>query len=252
MKLFVGLGNPGAKYEANRHNIGFMIVDEIASAHGFTSWRKRFQSQASEGVLNIEKQSAIKCLLLKPMTYMNESGRAVQEAIRFYKIALEDVIVFHDELDLKPGKLKVKSGGGHAGHNGLRSISAHIGNDYMRVRLGIGHPGRKDLVHSYVLRDFAKADQTWLDPLIKEVAKAAPCLAYEDSPNFMNKVALGLNPNKQSVSSSKVNVNADIKQGEKLGKEIKPQATQAEQNQASKNALVEGLMKWRIRDKKQG
>ncbi len=185
MKLYIGLGNPGKKYAYNRHNIGFMIVDEIARQHGFTNWRKRFQGEVAEGQIKGEK-----CLLLKPGTYMNESGRAAGEACRFYKIPLEDVIVFHDELDLRPGKIRVKTGGGFAGHNGLKSLTAHIGNDYIRVRIGIGHPGQKNLVHNYVLRDFAKADAVWLDPLLDAIARAAPHLATGDNANFMNQVAL--------------------------------------------------------------
>ena len=162
MKLWVGLGNPGDKYARHRHNIGFMAVDRIAQAHGFSPWRARFQGLASEGTLAGEK-----ILLLKPQTYMNLSGQSVGEAMRFLKVPLGDVTVIHDEIDLAPGKLKVKSGGGHAGHNGLRSIHAHVGDGYHRVRLGVGHPGHKDAVPSYVLHDFAKADQAWLDDLVR-------------------------------------------------------------------------------------
>src|SRR5689334_22537174 len=158
MRLFVGLGNPGARYARNRHNIGFMAVDEIARRHGFSAWRRRFQGETAEGTLGKER-----IILLKPTTYMNDSGRSVQEALSFFKLALTDVTVFQDELELPPGKLRVKTGGGIAGHNGLRSISAHIGNDYRRVRLGIGHPGVKELVHSYVLADFAKDDAPWVN-----------------------------------------------------------------------------------------
>src|SRR5712691_7361299 len=164
MKLFVGLGNPGAQYAFNRHNVGFMAVDAIAAAHGFPVWRKRFQGMAAEGKLGREP-----VLLLKSGTYMNESGRAVAEAVRFYKLKLDDVIVFHDELDLAPAKVRVKTGGGVAGHNGLRSLSAHIGNDYRRVRLGIGHPGDKALVHNFVLSDFAKADAGWVEAVCRAV-----------------------------------------------------------------------------------
>ena len=153
MQIFVGLGNPGGQYAGNRHNIGFMAVDRIAEAHGFGPWKSRFQGRVAEGRLGGDK-----LLLLKPDTFMNRSGQAVGEAMRFYKLAAEDVTVFHDELDLAPGKCRVKTGGGHAGHNGLRSIHGHIGEAYHRVRLGIGHPGRKELVSGYVLHDFAKAD----------------------------------------------------------------------------------------------
>ncbi len=191
MLLFVGLGNPGPKYAGNRHNIGFMAADEIVRRHSFGPWRRRFQGEVSEGVLASEK-----VLVLKPETYMNESGRAVGEAVRFYKLAATDVVVFHDELDLAPGKMRVKTGGGHAGHNGLRSIDAHIGPAYRRVRLGIGHPGDRDVVHYYVLSDFAKADRDWLLPLLDAVADAAPLLARNDDAGFATRVALLTRPPK--------------------------------------------------------
>jgi PTH1 family peptidyl-tRNA hydrolase len=184
MKLFVGLGNPGAKYARNRHNIGFMAVEAIAGEHGFGPWRAKFQGRLAEGRLGTEK-----VLLLEPQTYMNESGRSVGEAVRFYKFGAEDVVVFHDELDLAPGKVRAKRGGGHAGHNGLRSIHAQIGEAYARVRLGIGHPGDKSKVSGYVLNDFAAADRDWLDPLLERVATAAPRLAEDDLSGFMNAVA---------------------------------------------------------------
>jgi peptidyl-tRNA hydrolase, PTH1 family len=152
--LFVGLGNPGAKYSGNRHNIGFMAVDAIVRRHAFSSWRKKFNSDMAEGKLGGEK-----VLVLKPQTYMNESGRAVGEAVRFHSIPLANVYVFYDELDLEPGKMRVKLGGGAAGHNGIRSIAAHITPEFKRVRLGIGHPGDKDLVMPHVLGDFAKSDR---------------------------------------------------------------------------------------------
>lgn len=184
MKLFVGLGNPGDKYAGHRHNVGFMAVERIADRHGFSQWRRRFQGETAEGTIGGER-----VLLLKPMTYMNESGRAVGEAARFLKIDLQDVIVFHDELDLAPGKVKVKTGGGNAGHNGLRSISAHLGNEFVRVRIGIGHPGSKDAVIHYVLHDFAKADQEWLDPLLDAIADASRRLASGDTARFLTDVA---------------------------------------------------------------
>jgi len=158
VRLFVGLGNPGAKYAHNRHNVGFMALEQIAADHGFSPWRGKFQGAFSEGRLGREK-----VILLKPETFMNLSGQSVGEAMRFYKLEPEDVTVFHDELDLAPRKIRVKQGGGHAGHNGLRSIHQHIGPDYWRVRIGIGHPGHKDRVSGYVLHDFAKADADWLD-----------------------------------------------------------------------------------------
>jgi PTH1 family peptidyl-tRNA hydrolase len=187
MKLFVGLGNPGAEHAFNRHNVGFMAVDAIAAAHGFPGWRKRFQGVAAEGKLGKEQ-----VLLLKPQTFMNESGRAVGEAVRFYKLDLDDVVVFHDELDLATGKVRVKTGGGVAGHNGLRSLTAHIGNDYVRVRIGIGHPGQKELVTGHVLHDFAKADHAWLEPLLSAIAQEAPYLAEGAADKFQSRVAHAL------------------------------------------------------------
>jgi PTH1 family peptidyl-tRNA hydrolase len=187
MKLFVGLGNPGGGYARNRHNVGFMAADRIAARHGFGAWKGKFSGQLAEGHLDGEK-----CLLLKPTTYMNESGRAVGEAMRFYKLAPSDVTVFYDELDLAPGKIRVKSGGGAAGHKGIRSVTAHIGADFRRVRIGIGHPGSKAKVQGYVLRDFAKADAVWLEPLLDALADAAPKLARGDDSGFMNVVALAV------------------------------------------------------------
>jgi peptidyl-tRNA hydrolase, PTH1 family len=184
MKLFVGLGNPGAQYALNRHNVGFMAADAIAANHDFPTWRKRFSGLVAEGKLGREG-----VLLLKPQTYMNESGRSVGEAVRFYKLDLADVIVFHDELDLAPGKVRVKTGGGTAGHNGLRSLTAHIGNDYVRVRIGIGHPGNKALVHNHVLQNFAKADHAWLETLLGAIAEAAPDLARGENDRFQTFVA---------------------------------------------------------------
>ncbi len=187
MRLFVGLGNPGAKYAHNRHNIGFMAVDEIARRHGFAPWRRRFQGMTSEGSLDQEK-----VVLLRPETFMNESGRAVQEAANFFKLGVGDIVVFQDELELPPAKLRVKVGGGIAGHNGLRSISAHVGNDYRRVRLGIGHPGIKELVHGYVLSDFAKSDRDWVEALCAVIADNAGLLANGKDSTFQNKVHLAM------------------------------------------------------------
>ncbi len=184
MKLLAGLGNPGAKYAANRHNIGFMAVDRIAADHGFAPWRAKFQSAMSEGRLGDAK-----VVLLKPQTYMNLSGQALAAALGFYKCDVTDLIVFHDELDLALGKCRVKQGGGHAGHNGLRSIHQHLGPHYTRVRLGIGHPGHKDRVTGYVLSDFAKSDRDWLDDLLRGVADGAPALAAHDTGRFANAVA---------------------------------------------------------------
>lgn len=187
MQLFVGLGNPGPQYSGNRHNIGFMAVDEIARAAGASPWRRRFQGHAAEAVLAGEK-----LVLLKPDTFMNDSGRAVAEALRFFKIPLSDVVVFHDELDLPAAKLRVKTGGGNAGHNGLRSITALCGNDYRRVRMGIGHPGHKDLVHGYVLRDFPKSERPWVDDLCDACADEAALLMRREDAAFASKVHLAM------------------------------------------------------------
>ena len=190
MLLFVGLGNPGPSYEGNRHNIGFMAIDEIARVHGFGPWRARFQGLAAEGRI-----AGAKVLALKPLTFMNESGRAVGEAVRFFKLEPSAVWVFYDELDLVPGKLRVKTGGGAGGHNGIRSIDRHIGPQYHRVRLGIGHPGDKARVHGYVLSDFAKAERSgWLPVLIDAVAREAPALAAGDEARFMSRVSHAVFP----------------------------------------------------------
>ena len=194
MKIFVGLGNPGAKYAGNRHNIGFMALDRIAADHGFGPWKAAFKASVAEGRLGDEK-----VLLVKPQTFMNLSGESVRAAMVFYKLAPAEITVFHDELDLAPGKARVKPGGGHAGHNGLRSIHQHLGTDaYARVRLGIGHPGHKDAVAAYVLNDFAKADQDWLDDLLRGISDGAAALAEGDGARFMNAVALRTAPPRSS------------------------------------------------------
>ncbi|WP_281968409.1 aminoacyl-tRNA hydrolase [Roseovarius nanhaiticus] len=193
MLIFAGLGNPGAKYAGNRHNIGFMALDRIASDHGFGPWKSRFQGLASEGTLAGEK-----VLLLKPATFMNLSGQSVGEAMRFFKLEAPDITVFHDEIDLAPGKVRVKDGGGHAGHNGLRSLHQHIGPHYTRVRMGVGHPGHKDAVPGYVLNDFAKADQGWLDDVLRGCSDGAPHLAAGDGGKFQNAVALRTAPPRSS------------------------------------------------------
>ena len=187
MRLFVGLGNPGAKHAGNRHNIGFRVVEAIAKRHGFAPWRRRFQGVATEGSIGAEK-----VLLLLPGTYMNESGRAVAEAVNFYKLALGDIVVFHDEIELPPAKVRVKTGGGIAGHNGLRSISAHAGNDYRRVRIGVGHPGVKELVHAHVLGDFAKSERAWVETLCDVIADNAELIASGKDSSFQNKVHLAM------------------------------------------------------------
>jgi PTH1 family peptidyl-tRNA hydrolase len=198
MRLLVGLGNPGSEHVGNRHNIGFMVVQEIARRHGFPPWRRRFQGVATEGSIGPER-----VLLLLPGTYMNESGRAVGEAAHFYKLALSDIAVVHDELDLLPGKVRVKAGGGVAGHNGLRSITAHVGNDYRRVRVGIGHPGDKSRVYGYVLSDFAKDERPWVAALAEVIADNVGLLARGEDNTFQNKVHLamqakGFEPKKSS------------------------------------------------------
>ena len=187
MRLLVGLGNPGPEHARNRHNVGFMVVQAIARRHGIGPWRRRFQGVAAEGPLAGER-----VLLLLPGTYMNESGLAVAEAAHFYKLGADDIAVFHDEIDLPPAKVRVKTGGGVAGHNGLRSISSHIGNDYRRVRIGVGHPGVKDLVQPYVLGDFAKAERPWVEALCEIVAENAGLIARGEDASFQNKVHLAM------------------------------------------------------------
>jgi peptidyl-tRNA hydrolase, PTH1 family len=187
MLLFVGLGNPGERYVANRHNIGFMVVQTIAKRHGIAPWRRKFQGVAVEGTIDGER-----LLLLLPGTYMNESGRAVAEAAHFYKLEAGQVVVFHDEAELPPGKVRLKLGGGNAGHNGLRSISEHIGNDYRRVRLGVGHPGDKNMMENYVLQDFAKSERPWVEALCDIVADNADLLIEGKDSTFQNKVHLAM------------------------------------------------------------
>ncbi|HEY2137405.1 MAG TPA: aminoacyl-tRNA hydrolase [Xanthobacteraceae bacterium] len=202
MRLLVGLGNPGTQYVGNRHNIGFMVVEEIARRHGFGPWRRRFQGVTAEGLIGTER-----VLLLLPGTFMNDSGRAVAEAAHFYKLGLGDIVVLHDEIELPPAKVRVKTGGGIAGHNGLRSISAHIGNDYRRVRIGIGHPGAKERVHGYVLGDFGKAEREWVDALAGVIADNAELLAKGADASFQNKIHLAMQakgfvePNKKADAS---------------------------------------------------
>ena len=185
MKLFIGLGNPGVNYALNRHNIGFMVMDQIANDHSFGPWRDKFKGRLCEGKLNSKK-----VLLLKPTTYMNLSGQSVEAAAHFYKLNADQITVFHDELDLAPNKLRIKQGGGHAGHNGLRSIHSHLGSDYVRVRLGIGHPGQKDLVSSYVLHNFSKAEQEQLALLLEGISDGILQLVDDNPSEFMNVVAL--------------------------------------------------------------
>jgi PTH1 family peptidyl-tRNA hydrolase len=187
MLLLVGLGNPGARYVGNRHNIGFMTLEAIAKRHGIGPWRRRFQGVGCEGPIGGER-----VLLLLPGTFMNESGRAVADAAQFYKLTAGDITVFHDEIELPPGKVRVKVGGGIAGHNGLRSITAHVGNDYRRVRIGVGHPGAKDLVEHYVLSDFAKSERGWVEALIDILADNVDLLVRGQGASFQNKVHLAM------------------------------------------------------------
>src|SRR5215469_1544281 len=190
--LIAGLGNPGAEYARNRHNAGFMAADVIHDRYKFAPWRARFQGHIADGTI-----AGRKVHLLKPMTYMNDSGISVGAALRFYKLPLSALVVIHDELDLAAAKLKVKTGGGDAGNNGLRSITAALGPDYRRVRIGVGHPGEKHRVHSHVLSNFSKADEDWLVPMLDAIAEAAVSLAKDDDPGFMNKVAVMLHPNEK-------------------------------------------------------
>jgi len=191
MMILVGLGNPGPRYASQRHNVGFMAVDAVHARHRFGPWRQKFQAEIAEGTLGEER-----VLLVKPLTYMNDSGRAVGEAARFYKVAPADIVVVHDELDLPPGKFRLKAGGGHGGHNGLRSLSQHLGEGYRRLRIGIGHPGSKDAVHNYVLHDFAKSDEKWLAPLLDAIAAEAPLVAAGQDATFANRVHLLVAPPK--------------------------------------------------------
>lgn len=187
--LIAGLGNPGPSYSGHRHNVGFMALDRIAGEHGFPSWRSKFQGEIAEGRIGGKR-----VVLLKPMTYMNESGRSVAEAARFLKVPASDVVVIHDELDLAAGKCRMKLGGGHAGHNGLRSIHAHLGPDYARVRVGIGHPGHKDAVTGHVLHDFSKAELAIIEPVLDGIADGIAKLVDGDDAGFQNAVALRAKP----------------------------------------------------------
>jgi len=243
MKVFVGLGNPGTQYERNRHNVGFMALDRIADVHRFAPWKKRFQALTSDGSLGDER-----VLLIKPQTYMNESGQSVGEALRFLKVPVADLYVFHDELDLAPGKLKVKLGGGNAGHNGLRSISAHVGNEYARIRIGIGHPGAKELVSGYVLHDFAKADAEWLEPMLEAMAKAAGRLASGDSERFQTDVARALQPPKEKKGSGEAGAGepasaSSVREPKPPQKPRGPHPAGERQSKRA-NALAENLEKW--------
>lgn len=196
MLLVVGLGNPGSSHARNRHNIGFMTLDAVCRVHRFARPRKRFQGEAAEGAIDGEK-----IIALKPSTFMNESGRSVGAALRYHRLKTEDVVVLYDEIDLAPGKVRVKRGGGNAGHNGLKSIDDHIGSEYRRVRLGIGHPGNRDRVSGHVLKDFSKADRVWLEKFLDAVADAMPLLIAGDDPGFMTRVALLTQPPREKKAA---------------------------------------------------
>jgi peptidyl-tRNA hydrolase, PTH1 family len=232
MKLFVGLGNPGAKYARHRHNVGYMVLDRSAERAGTAPWRRRFQGETAEASFGRDR-----VVLLKPTTYMNDSGQSVGEAMRFLKIADADVYVFHDEIDLAPGKLKVKAGGGNAGHNGLRSLSAHIGNDYNRVRIGVGHPGVKDAVAHYVLHDFAKAEHEWLEPMLDAIADAAGLLAKGDSARFLTNVARAVRAEESAEEEPE-------RPRQKADAKPKAPPVTGERGAKRAGALAENLKKW--------
>jgi PTH1 family peptidyl-tRNA hydrolase len=236
MKLFVGLGNPGGAYARHRHNVGFMALDRIAERHELGPWRRRFHGLVCDGPIGGRRVT-----LLKPQTFMNDSGRSVGEAQRYLKIAEGDIYVFHDEIDLAPAKLRVKTGGGNAGHNGLRSISAHVGNEYQRVRIGVGHPGSKDLVTHYVLRDFAKADREWLEPMLDAIADAAGRLAAGDEARFLTDVARALQGDGKPGRTTDKPASSEA-----ATKSVPPPvATPAGERQVKRaSALAENLKKW--------
>jgi PTH1 family peptidyl-tRNA hydrolase len=237
MKLFVGLGNPGSAYARHRHNVGAMALDRIAERHGLGPWKKRFHGLVCDGAI-----SGRRALLLKPQTYMNDSGQAVGEAQRYLKIDDPDIYVFHDEIDLAPGKLKVKTGGSNAGHNGLRSISAHIGNEYARVRIGVGHPGSKDLVSGYVLRDFAKADRDWLEPMLDAIAEAAGYLAAGNEPRFLTDVARRLQSGREGDNDETRPAPAETSVSKSASQQAAHPAGESLAKRGS--ALAENLKRW--------
>ncbi|WP_407067110.1 aminoacyl-tRNA hydrolase [Hyphococcus lacteus] len=238
MLLLVGLGNPGEKHARQRHNVGFMAVDEIAEAHGFTTSKSKFQGEVREGILN-GPTGRTKALILKPLTYMNESGRSVGEAARFYKIPPENIIVFYDELDLAPGKLRMKIGGGAAGHNGIRSIDSHIGNEFRRIRIGIGHPGHKAKVTSHVLGDFSKNDQDWLPEMLNAIAASAPMLIGNDNNRFATAVAQKLAPTKPAPKLNKQNTAPKSRAAEQPSTE----AAKSETSKPETNAFASAFQK---------
>ena len=237
MKLLVGLGNPGQKYERNRHNIGFMAVEEIARVHGFAPWRSRFRGKVADGLIEGQK-----CLLLKPETYMNLSGEAVHAAASYYNIPIDNIIVFHDEIDIAAGKLKVKAGGGNAGHNGLKSISQNLGNEYIRVRMGVGRPQNKGDVANFVLKDFAKAEQPWLDEMLASVARHAGKLVGSDLSQFASLVGQDLAPltgGKKSDAGKEPNSDKD-----KSINEVAPRFKKQDTSKPEASALGAALKNW--------
>jgi peptidyl-tRNA hydrolase, PTH1 family len=245
MKLFVGLGNPGSAHARHRHNVGFMALQRIAERHGLGPWKKRFHGLVCDGPIGGRR-----VMLLMPQTFMNDSGRSVGEAQRYLKIAEDDIAVFHDEIDLAPGRLRVKTGGGNAGHNGLRSISAHIGNEYARVRVGVGHPGSREAVVPYVLHDFAKADQAWLEPLLDAIADAAGRLAAGDDARFLTDVARALQSEGKSEGQSQ---GAARPAASRSAPASAPAAAAADapRSPGRTGGLAENLRKW-LRGRRQG
>lgn len=234
MLLMVGLGNPGPDYAGHRHNVGFMVVDAIAEAYGFSPWRSKFSSKIAEGQLG-----GSKVMLQKPETYMNRSGHAVAQAAHFYKLALDDLLILHDELDLAPGKVRIKEGGGVAGHNGLRSIASSVGTkDFKRVRIGIGHPGDKARVTGHVLGNFSKADRDWLAPLIDAMVSAAPFLASGDDAGCMNKIAVLTKPNEHKSASAKADREARPASA-KVDREVKSASTKVDRETRPASAKAE-------------
>jgi len=225
MLVLAGLGNPEARYANNRHNVGFMAADAIHRRHSFSPWSKKFQALVAEGRLGTDK-----VLLIKPQTWMNNSGQAVGEALRFYKVEPADLIVFYDEIDLAPGKVRIKKGGGAGGHNGIRSLDGHIGQDYRRVRIGVGHPGIKEMVMPHVLGDFAKADHEWLDPLLEALADNADLLVKGDDNGFMNKLSLAVpgaakrRPGKADEPSEADDEPKPVKKGQSHIRQARPQS----------------------------
>ena len=242
MLLFVGLGNPGIKYENHRHNVGFMAVSEIARRHNFLPEKKRWQALTQEGRIGGEK-----VIIIKPQTFMNESGRSIGEAMRFFKLTPAQVFVFYDELDLAFGKIKVKVGGGAAGHNGIRSTMAHIGPDFTRIRIGIGHPGDKSRVHGYVLGDFAKAEQPQLDKMLDVMARESSYLADGDNPRFMSQIALELSPQRPSSGKANKPENKNSESADKTAQK-KPGVTPIKQEK-KEGPLADALKALKFGDK---